>query len=89
MSRRFRGQQPISFMGMPWLGVVNPGDIVPARAEGAVAGRPDFEDVGEAPVDAADAEAPAAESESVPDAEAAPVKPRRSASKQDNTQPAA
>jgi len=79
VSEIFRGQQPLSFMALPWLGEVRPGDVLTGIAAEVVAGRPDFEHVDDAPADVA-ADASAADPEPAP-AAASPSKPRKTAAK--------
>jgi hypothetical protein len=86
VSVRFVGQQPVSFMTLPWLGEVAPGDVLSGAAADAVAGRSDFKNVDEAPEQGVAVDAPVTDAPTAPvasPAESAPVKPRRSAAKPD------
>jgi len=81
VSEIFRGQQPLSFVALPWLGEVQPGDVLTGVAAEVVAGRPDFEHVDDAPAGAT-ADASAADPEPAP-AEVSQPKPRKTAAKPD------
>lgn len=80
MNRRYKGAVPTTFLTLPQVGEVFPGDVLTGAAAEAVAGRTDFEDVDEMPAPEAAESVAAQESEVPSEGEAAVVKPRKTAS---------